>query len=507
MDAMNLIVAMPELILVVSVPLILVADLFLPQGRRDVTFVLSSLVILACAAASAMFMQDDTVAYAFGGSFVSDAVSKLLKLCTCFAMLLTLIYARRYVNERQMTSGHLGGEFYTLALFSMLGQFVVISAADFLVMFLGIELMSFPLYALVALKRDDGKAVEAATKFFILGALGSGLLLYGISMLYGATGSLGFAEVAKMAAQTGTNRLIMVFGIVFVVAGIAFKLGAVPFHMWVPDVFEGAPTAVTLLVGGAPKLAGFAVCMRVLVDGLLPMAVDWQQMLVVVSVLSMALGNVMAIMQSNIKRMLAYSTISQMGYMLLGMLAGVKEGGVGTTFVFAYGASMYYTIVYVLATLGAFGVIIMMSQKGFEAEKLSDFPGTEPPESLVCAHHAFVHVFIRWRSAAGRLLRQGRGISGGHQCRSVLAGGRRHFLCRRRCGVLSAGCQDHVFRCAAGYRKNRGATGYGGLSRYQWRAGAGARRFPGAVDGLVSECGASCVPDTVMSAIFFGAGC
>ena len=303
-----------------------------------------------------MFMQDDTVAYAFGGSFVSDAVSKLLKLCTCFAMLLTLIYARRYVNERQMTSGHLGGEFYTLALFSMLGQFVVISAADFLVMFLGIELMSFPLYALVALKRDDGKAVEAATKFFILGALGSGLLLYGISMLYGATGSLGFAEVAKMAAQTGTNRLIMVFGIVFVVAGIAFKLGAVPFHMWVPDVFEGAPTAVTLLVGGAPKLAGFAVCMRVLVDGLLPMAVDWQQMLVVVS-------------------MLAYSTISQMGYMLLGMLAGVKEGGVGTTFVFAYGASMYYTIVYVLATLGSFGVIIMMSQKVFEEEKLSDFRG------------------------------------------------------------------------------------------------------------------------------------
>ena len=375
MDAMNLIVAMPELILVVSVPLILVADLFLPQGRRDVTFVLSSLVILACAAASAMFMQDDTVAYVFGGSFVSDAVSKLLKLCTCFAMLLTLIYARRYVNERQMTSGHLGGEFYTLALFSMLGQFVVISAADFLVMFLGIELMSFPLYALVALKRDDGKAVEAATKFFILGALGSGLLLYGISMLYGATGSLGFAEVAKMAAQTGTNRLIMVFGIVFVVAGIAFKLGAVPFHMWVPDVFEGAPTAVTLLVGGAPKLAGFAVCMRILVDGLLPMAVDWQQMLVVISVLSMALGNVMAIMQSNIKRMLAYSTISQMGYMLLGMLAGVKEGGVGTTFVLAYGASMYYTIVYVLATLGAFGVIIMMSQKGFEAEKLSDFRG------------------------------------------------------------------------------------------------------------------------------------
>lgn len=375
MNAMNLIPAIPELILVVSVPLVLLIDLFLPQDRRDITFFLSILAICACAVASFVLLREKAVVYTFAGAFVSDTVANLLKLCTCLAMLFTLVYSRRYINERRMTAGHLGGEFYVLALFSMLGQMVVISAASFLTLFLGIELMSFPLYALIALKRDDGRAVEAATKFFILGALGSGLLLYGISMLYGATGSLDFMEVARISAYAGTNWLIMVFGVVFVVAGIAFKLGAVPFHLWVPDVFEGSPSAVTLLVAGAPKLAGFALCMRVLVDALLPLAYDWQQMLIVISVLSMALGNITAILQTNIKRMLAYSTIAQMGYMLLGMLAGVKDGRFGMESVFAYSASLYYTIVYVLATLGAFGVILVMSANGAEAEKLADFRG------------------------------------------------------------------------------------------------------------------------------------
>ncbi len=375
MNVIDLIPAIPELILMVSIPFVLLFDLFLPQSKRDITFVLSILSICACLVASFVLLQEKTVMYIFGGSFVSDAVSNLLKLCTYFTMLLTLVYSRRYVNDRQLTTNHLGGEFYVLALFSMLGQMVAISAADFLTLFLGIELMSFPLYALIALKRDDGKAIEAATKFFILGGLGSGLLLYGISMLYGATGSLTFVEIAKISAYASVNRLIMVFGIVFVVAGIAFKLGTVPFHLWVPDVFEGSPTAVTLLVAGAPKLAGFAICLRILVEALLPMAYDWQQMLVIISVLSMALGNVIAILQTNIKRMLAYSTIAQMGYMLLGMLAGVKEDHLGATFVFAYSASMYYTIVYVLATLGTFGVILMMSTQGVEAENLTDFKG------------------------------------------------------------------------------------------------------------------------------------
>ena len=375
MNPMNLLPALPELILIASVPAILLIDLFLPQNRRDVTFGLSMFAILACMAVTFLFPPEKSIVYTFGGSFVSDAVSVLLKLCTYVAMLFTLVYSRRYINDRNMTSGHLGGEFYSLSLFAMLGMMVVISSADFLTMYLGIELMSFPLYALVALKRNDSKAVEAATKFFILGALGSGLLLYGISMLYGATGTLEFLDIARVTAYSGISRTILVFGIVFVVVGIAFKLGAVPFHMWVPDVFEGAPTAVTLLIAGVPKIAGFAICLRILVEALLPMAFDWQQMLMIIAILSMALGNVAAIMQKNIKRMLAYSTIAQMGYMLLGMLAGVREGYREIASSFAYSSAMYYTIVYVLATLGAFGVILMMSNRGVEADRLDDLRG------------------------------------------------------------------------------------------------------------------------------------
>lgn len=375
MSTLNLIPALPELILTASLPILMLVDLFVPQKRRDITFWLSVLVIAACTAGSLWLSGCCRTVYTFGGSFVADSVSHVLKLCTYGAMFLTLVYARRYVNERGMTSAHLGGAFYLLALFSMLGQMAVISSADFLTLYLGIELMMFPLYTLAALKREDGKSVEAATKYFILGALGTGLLLYGISMIYGASGSLKFIDVAAAITGQHTNWMIMVFGIVFVVCGIAFKLGAVPFHMWLPDVFEGVPTAVTLLIGGVPKLAGFAVCLRVLGQALLPMAIDWQPMLIVVAILSMALGNLVAIMQKNIKRMLAYSTISHMGYMLLGMLSGVKltgEGGVSFT---AYGASFYYIAVYVLATLGAFGVIMVLSQNGYEADKLDDFKG------------------------------------------------------------------------------------------------------------------------------------
>lgn len=375
MSTMNLMPALPELILTASLPILMLVDLLVPQKRRDITFWLSLAVIGACAAYSCWLTGCNRASIIFYGSFMTDPVSHILKLCTYAAMFFTLVYARRYVNERNLTSGYLGGAFYLLALFSLLGQMTVISSADFLTLYLGIELMTFPLYTLAALKREDGKALEAATKYFILGALGTGLMLYGVSMIYGATGSFRFAETA--AAMTGhqANGLIMVFGIVFVVCGIAFKLGAVPFHMWLPDVFEGVPTAVTLLIGGAPKLAGFAVCLRILGQGLLPMALDWQPMLIVAAILSMSLGNLVAIMQKNIKRMLAYSTISHMGYMLLGMLSGVRmtgEGGVSYT---AYGASMYYTVVYVLATLGAFGVIIALSQNDMEAEKLTDFKG------------------------------------------------------------------------------------------------------------------------------------
>lgn len=375
MEAMNLIPAVPELILTASLPILMLLDLFVPQKRRDITFWLSILVIGACTAVSAWLAGCGGKTVTFYGSFIADPAAQVLKLFTYGAMFLTLVYARRYVNERKLTASYLGGAFYLLALFSLLGQMATISAGDFLTLYLGIELMTFPLYTLAALKREDGKAVEAATKYFILGALGTGLMLYGISMVYGVTGAFRFAAVAQVISGQSTNGLVMVFGIVFIVCGIAFKLGAVPFHMWLPDVYEGVPTAVTLLVSGAPKLAGFAVCLRILSQALLPMAVDWQPMLIVLAILSMALGNLAAIMQKNIKRMLAYSTIAHMGYMLLGMLSGVKMTGGSSVFYTAYGASMYYTAVYVLAVLGAFGVIMVLSQDGKEAETLDDFKG------------------------------------------------------------------------------------------------------------------------------------
>lgn len=383
MATINLIPAIPELILTAALPVLMLVDLVVPKGRRDITFGLSILLIGVCSAGSFWLLGNGEAAVTFSGAFIADPVAHVLKLFTYFAMFMTLVYARRYVNERGLTVFYLGGAFYLLALFSLLGQMVTISAGDFLTLYLGIELMTFPLYALAALKREDGRSVEAATKYFILGALGTGLMLYGISMIYGVSGSFGFAEVAKVLTAGSANDLIMVFGVVFVVCGIAFKLGAVPFHMWIPDVFEGVPTAVTLLVGGAPKLAGFAVCLRILGQALQSMAIDWQPMLIVVSVLSMALGNLVAIMQANIKRMLAYSTISHMGYMLLGMLSGVRMADGKVLPMTAYGTSLYYTVTYVLASLGAFGVIMALSQKGYEAEKLKDYRGLHKKNPLM----------------------------------------------------------------------------------------------------------------------------
>jgi NADH-quinone oxidoreductase subunit N len=251
---------------------------------------------------------------------------------------------------------------------------VMISANNFLTIYLGLELMSLSLYALVALRRDDARATEAAMKYFILGALASGFLLYGMSMLYGATGSLDISEVAKKIGSGTVDKSILTFGLVFVVAGLAFKLGAVPFHMWVPDVYQGSPTGVTLLLGGAPKLATFAICVRLLVEGMLPMAFDWQQMLMILAVLSLAIGNLTAIAQSNLKRMLAYSTIAQMGFVLLGLMAGVV-GHSPANAAAAYSAAMYYAITYVLTTVGSFGLIMVLARQGFEAEEIEDFKG------------------------------------------------------------------------------------------------------------------------------------
>jgi NADH-quinone oxidoreductase subunit N len=369
----NLVPVYAEIFLLVAASAILLIDMYLKGSRRNVTYWLSLLTLVGCAVFSWADLNAGTTVYTFNNMYVSDPMSNLLKLFTYLAVGVTLVYSRQYATERGMLSGNLGGEFYVLALLSMLGQMIMISGNSMLSIYLGLELMSLALYALVALRRDHAVSTEASMKYFILGSLASGFMLYGISMIYGATGSLDITEIAARAA-TGANHGILVFGLVFLVAGMAFKLGVVPFHMWVPDVYQGSPTAVTLLLGGAPKLASFAMVIRILVEGLGHIAYDWQQMLLVLAVLSLAIGNLTAIAQSNIKRMLAYSTIAQMGFVLLGMLAGVV-GDDRSNMGAAYSSAMYYSITYVLTTLGSFGLIMMLARAGFEAEEIADFKG------------------------------------------------------------------------------------------------------------------------------------
>ncbi len=319
-------------------------------------------------------LNSGQTSYTFNNMFLSDPLANVLKLFSYLAVAMTLIYSRKYSADRGMLGGELGGEFYVLALFALLGQMVMISGNNVLIIYLGLELMSLALYALVALRRNHIASIEAAMKYFVLGALASGFLLYGISMLYGATGTLDLSEIAHITASVTANKNILVFALVFIVAGLAFKLGAVPFHMWVPDVYQGAPTGVTLLLGAAPKLAAFAICFRLLVESMFTLAIDWQQMLMVLAVLSMAVGNIAALAQTNLKRMLAYSTISHMGFMLLGLLSGVSDGHVYHA-ASAYASSMFYVITYVLTTLGTFGLIMLLSRNGFESEQIDDLKG------------------------------------------------------------------------------------------------------------------------------------
>jgi NADH-quinone oxidoreductase subunit N len=268
-----------------------------------------------------------------------------------------------------------GGELFTLSIFALLGMSVMISGNNLLVIYMGLELLTLSSYALVALRRDNATATEAAMKYFVLGAMASGFLLYGMSMLYGATGSLDITAIFKAIASGQIRHQVLVFGLVFIVAGLAFKLGAVPFHMWIPDVYQGAPTAITLMIGGAPKLAAFAMTMRLLVEGMLPLAVDWQQMLLVLAVGSLLVGNLAAIAQTNVKRMLAFSTISQMGFVLIGIMSGVVNGDALTLTANAYSSAMFYVITYVLTTLAAFGILLLLSQEGFESEEIADLAG------------------------------------------------------------------------------------------------------------------------------------
>ena len=310
--------ATPEILLLVFGLAILLVDAVSNHPERKPTFWLTMLALGVLTVVSAMQWSAGVKGKTFNGLYVTDELSHLLKIASYVAVAVTLVYGRVYAQVRDMLKG---GELYVLTLFALLGQMVMISSGNLISIYLGLELMSLALYALIALRRDNVVATEAAMKYFVLGALASGFLLYGMSMVYGATGHLDLAEVAKVVAAGKAEKMALVFGIVFLVSGLAFKLGAVPFHMWVPDVYQGSPTAVTLILGGAPKLAAFAITLRLLVDGLHGLAADWQPMLMILAVLSLAIGNLTAIAQTNFKRMLAYSTISHMGFVLLGLMS------------------------------------------------------------------------------------------------------------------------------------------------------------------------------------------
>ena len=370
-DKLSWISVYPEIVLLVMACVIALVDLGVKTPRRTLTYLLTLVTLGVVAAMEASYALGGQTFYGFGNMVVVDPMGSWLKCFSSVALMITVVYGRPYAADRDMLRG---GEFFTLTLFALMGMFVMISAHNFLVLYMGLELMTLCSYALVALRRENATATEAAMKYFVLGALASGFLLYGLSMLYGATGSLGINEVFNAIASRQVKHQVLVFGLVFIVAGLAFKLGAVPFHMWLPDVYEGAPTAVTLIIGGAPQFAAFAICIRLLVEGMLPLAIDWQQMLALLAIGSLLIGNLAAIAQTNLKRMLAFSTISQMGFLLLGLLAGVVNGS-QINAESAYGASMFYALTYVLTTLAAFGIILLLARAGHESEEIVDLAG------------------------------------------------------------------------------------------------------------------------------------
>lgn len=353
----------PEFFLLGALCVLLLADLFVKQAQRAVTHWLAIAVLLLTAGLVYRVSGDSSLASsAFGGMFVNDGVAALCKIFTLISTALVFVYAKPYLIPRKLFQG----EFYTLILFAVLGMMFLASAGNMLTAYLGLELLALPSYALVALDRDNGRSSEAAMKYFVLGALASGMLLYGISMIYGATGSLDFASIRAALVSNSPHPWLMTFGLVFVVIGIAFKFGAAPFHMWVPDVYEGAPTPVTMFIGSAPKIAAFALAYRLLEDALAPLFNDWRGMLAVLALLSLAIGNLVALAQTNLKRMLAYSTISHVGFLLLGLIAGTVEG---------YAAALFYAVTYSITATAAFGLIVFMSRGGFEAEEIDDFRG------------------------------------------------------------------------------------------------------------------------------------
>src|SRR5574343_1698753 len=361
----------PEIVLLVMPCVIALVDLTVTRPRRTATHVLTLLTLAGVAWLNASYALADQTQYGWGHLVVSDPLGHWLKCFAAIAVMVTLVYARPYAADRDMLRG---GELFSLSLFALLGMSFMISGQNFIVIYLGLELLTLSSYALVALRRDHAQATEAAMKYFVLGAMASGFLLYGMSMLYGATGSLQLDEVLQAIASGQIKHQVLVFGLVFIVAGLAFKIGAVPFHMWIPDVYQGAPTAATLLIGGAPKLAAFAIIVRLLVEGLIPLSVDWHQMLALMAIASLLVGNLAAIAQTNLKRMLAFSTIAQMGCVLLGFVAGVINGQT-TLAANAYSSAMFYVVGYVLTTLASVGIIMLLARQGFESEEIADLAG------------------------------------------------------------------------------------------------------------------------------------
>jgi NADH-quinone oxidoreductase subunit N len=362
MNLADYISAAPEMTLLGLICVVLIADLFVDDEHRLLTFWMS-VVALAITAWSLVATAPADRIVLFNGSYVSDPLSQVLKVSAVGFIAIAFLYARDYLRANGLHKG----EYYILGLFGLLGMMIMISSNSLLTMYLGLETLALSLYALVAIDRNNAASAESAMKYFVLGAIASGALLYGISWIYGVTGTLKFDEIAAaIAADPGLNDLPLWFGLAFLIVGIAFKFGAVPFHMWLPDVYQGARTPVTLYIASAPKLAALALALRILVDGLGGLHDVWSDMILVVAVLSLLVGNIVAIAQTNIKRMLGYSTIAQVGFILLAVFCGTDKG---------YAAALFYTLTYIVAAAGAFGIVILLSRRGYDAENLSDFKG------------------------------------------------------------------------------------------------------------------------------------
>lgn len=394
--------ALPEIFVLSMACVVLLADLFITDERRGLTHTLAVITLVFAAILSLrLMMSPGEVVYAFSDTFVRDRFGDVLKVFCYLILIGVFVYAKHYLRQFDLFKG----EFYTLSLFALLGTMVLISAGSLLTVYLGLELLTLSSYALVALDRKSLQGSEAAMKYFVLGSMASGLLLFGMSLIFGATGSLDLNDVSTALASGMGESMLLAVGVVFIVLGIAFKFGAAPLHMWVPDVYHGAPLPITLFLSSVPKLAAVALAIRLLDNGLVALHSDWQGMLMVLAALSMVLGNVVAIAQSNIKRMLAYSTISHMGFVLLGMLPATSQG---------YAAAMFYAIVYAIMSAGAFAVLILLSNKGSEAENLDDLKGLSrrnPWHALMmlmlmfslAGVPVFVGFFAKWQVIAAAL--------------------------------------------------------------------------------------------------------